>query len=493
MSEIAVLAEDENKIKSSVRAGFPFTIVSCALPPATETRIARAIASFLRLAGREDLQNYIEYCVRELSVNAKKANTKRVYFIEKGLDINDSADYALGMRTFKTDTLGSMPRYLRLQKDAGLYVKIRLQCRLDAVQIEVCNNAAASRVEMERVRARIAVSREADDFGEVLGRSLDNTEGAGLGLAVLVLILRRLGLGDGSFDLSSTEKETSARIVIPFEEAALARVRRICADAAAQTDSLPHFPDSLTGLRQTLCTLQSGGTDITDAAVKISADPVMTADLIRLANSAADTKAARIGSVPSAARIVGPDGLRSLFEDGAARALPEKYAELLRQPLLHCRETAHYAFNLALNFFGDAAFAEDAYLGGLLHDIGKVVFADEGRGFFAETGVPDHVFEEVRAGMNHAEVGALLAEKWNFPAKLVSAVRFHHTPALAPDRYRPLADAVHLADVFSVMAAGMAVFEQADSASLARFGITARAQAEKLIKTFSFSFNRRKI
>jgi HD-like signal output (HDOD) protein len=160
----------------------------------------------------------------------------------------------------------------------------------------------------------------------------------------------------------------------------------------------------------------------------------------------------------------------------------------MRKLRLHCRKAAYYAFNLGLNFFDDARFAEDAYLGGLLHDIGKFVFADASSGFYADGDVHDPVFEDVRAGLNHAEIGALLAEKWNFPVHLAAAVRFHHTPDLAPEAYRTLADTVHLADVFCGMEAGTAVFEQADSSSLARLGITKKPQAEELVRTFSSGF-----
>ena len=64
--------------------------------------------------------------------NAKKANTKRVYFKEKCLDINDDVQYEEGMSTFKVDTLSNINHYLELQKQAGLYIKFLLQIRNDS-------------------------------------------------------------------------------------------------------------------------------------------------------------------------------------------------------------------------------------------------------------------------------------------------------------------------------------------------------------------------
>ena len=50
-------------------------------------------------------------------MNAKKANTKRVYFMEKGLDLNNDKDYELGMKTFKQETFDNIQYYLQKQKE----------------------------------------------------------------------------------------------------------------------------------------------------------------------------------------------------------------------------------------------------------------------------------------------------------------------------------------------------------------------------------------
>ncbi len=81
---------------------------------------------------------------------------------------------------------------------------------------------------------------------------------------------------------------------------------------------------------------------------------------------------------------------------------------------------------------------EEAYICGLLHDIGKL-FLDQ----FVLDDYPkivDYVqryqmqlwqVEEKLIGIDHARVGGLIAERWNFPAPLVDAIRFHHAPSFA--------------------------------------------------------------
>jgi len=82
--------------------------------------------------------------------------------------------------------------------------------------------------------------------------------------------------------------------------------------------------------------------------------------------------------------------------------------------------------------------SEEAYVSGLLHDIGKLlldqfVLADyvEIVGLIQKNHLPLWQVEEKRIGINHAMVGGLVAEKWKFPTVLVDTIQFHHNPSLA--------------------------------------------------------------
>lgn len=96
---------------------------------------------------------------------------------------------------------------------------------------------------------------------------------------------------------------------------------------------------------------------------------------------------------------------------------------------------------------------DEAYLGGLLHDIGKLVLAQHFKvewDQLLEMGATfdlDLVKTEERLfGMNHAQVGGELATKWELPACLIEAIRYHHLPLLATE-WAELAAIVHLANI----------------------------------------------
>jgi putative nucleotidyltransferase with HDIG domain len=81
---------------------------------------------------------------------------------------------------------------------------------------------------------------------------------------------------------------------------------------------------------------------------------------------------------------------------------------------------------------------EDAYLSSLLHDMGKLVLDEYVLKDYSviifyvhQSRLPLWQVEERLIGIDHARVGGLMAEHWNFPVQLVDAIRFHHTPSLA--------------------------------------------------------------
>ena len=58
--------------------------------------------------------------------------------------------------------------------------------------------------------------------------------------------------------------------------------------------------------------------------------------------------------------------------------------------------------------------------------------------------------EREMLGMDHAEIGAKLAEEWNMPAEITAAIRYHHEPDKASD-FNHIVDTVHVADIIALM------------------------------------------
>lgn len=95
----------------------------------------------------------------------------------------------------------------------------------------------------------------------------------------------------------------------------------------------------------------------------------------------------------------------------------------------------------------------EAFMSGVLHDIGRLLFvrmdAERYERFYdAGQSVIDLDKETQWFGVDHQQIGQALADKWNFPAKIVNCIAYHHNPEESPNFSKMLA-AIHIADLTS--------------------------------------------
>jgi hypothetical protein len=205
---------DERKVNMAIERKVPLVMTTYTLPRKVEKYIEKVVTIFLSRIRQENLKDHVAYCVQELIVNAKKANTKRIYFIEKGLDLSDPEDYRTGMETFKEDTLKNITYYLELQKKQGLYIKLIIQITNDGVAFEVRNNVAITDAELIRIYERLIWARKFSSVEDALSH-IDYSEGAGLGIIFLVMTMKKLGIGEECFEILKDNRETVAKLFIP--------------------------------------------------------------------------------------------------------------------------------------------------------------------------------------------------------------------------------------------------------------------------------------
>jgi putative nucleotidyltransferase with HDIG domain len=492
MAAVKELVVDEAKVKKAIQSGIPLTITTFTLPHEIEVYIEQIITVFLTQLQQEKLKDYVVYCVQELAVNAKKANTKRVYFMERGLDLANPNDYKDGMAGFKENTLGNIAHYLQLQKEKGLYIRLILQIKNNIINVEIRNNVAVTKTELIRIHDKLARSRQYNSLDEAMSQVLDDSEGAGLGLVILVLMLKRMGLDEDCFDILGTDKETIARLVIPLEKTRLENLSALSRTIVDNINSLPQFPENILMVQKLIADPKS---EMADIARQISMDPALTADLLKIVNSAQYMLSKKVDSISEAVKMVGIRGIKNLlFSYGTQKILGDDSTDK-KNLWEHSYKTAFFAYNLVKNFRRDRNLLDDAYVGGILHDMGKIVFSNihpellnKIKGFVSDRRMPASTLEDLSAGMNHAEIGALIAEKWNFPENLVSTIRCHHDPASAPKEHKDIVDTIYLANMFCELENGGIIFDQIDPAVLSNFGINSKKQVEVLLEKFTSGF-----
>ncbi|MCQ2611780.1 MAG: HDOD domain-containing protein [Treponema sp.] len=487
---------DRSKIQKAIKSGIPLTITTYTLPHEMEVYMGDVLRVFLEELDQGHMIEFLTYCLNELMTNAKKANTKRVYFKKKKLDITKQEDYDLGMKTFKEDTLNDIHYYLSLQKDAGLYVKLVLQVRNNKIRIDIRNNSALTIFEYKRIHDKLSRVQQYTSVEEALSQVLDDSEGAGLGLIIMILMLEKIGLTEENFQTLCENGETITRIILPLSEKTQKQISLISEEFVRIIDNLPQFPENITEINRLISDPESKMSDI---AAQISNDVALTGELLKMVNSAAFALSSPCHSITDAVKLVGLRGIKNmLFSIGSMQTFKEAGGN--REELwTHAYQVAFYSYNLARNFFSkDRAVVEDAYVCGLLHDMGKIIF-ETSRGGESEQkilaicesrGISADLFERLVAGVNHGAIGAAIAEKWNFPEVITNVIRYHHSPEDVKANIRTLTCVVYLADLLTYYQTGEVAYYQIDQEVLDLFKISNEDQLQKVSDVLKKSFKK---
>ncbi len=221
----------------------------------------------------------------------------------------------------------------------------------------------------------------------------------------------------------------------------------------SRIETLPPSPALLPKLAQTLGDVDK--TDVHEIVDIILFDSALTAKLLQIANSAYFGTSNAIANVGDAVSRLGYDTVfvvaASISGESFMRTTPGSGFDVI---LLwkHSVTTAFSAQHIAQASELDGNLA---FTAGLLHDLGKLVFAETyGKNYtnmFSPTkrGASSLVeWEMDHYGCNHADVGATLLENWKLPKMLVDSVKYHHNFSAAGEN-APLAACVCLGNALS--------------------------------------------
>ena len=213
-----------------------------------------------------------------------------------------------------------------------------------------------------------------------------------------------------------------------------------------QPNALPSAPKVV---RQLMATFDQEDVDLLRAAALIESDPVLTAKLIKTANSAFFGLHRSVTNAREAMNMMGLIKVRALvigaaLGDGFHRLGGVNLSQFWRYSLNSANLSRYIALPIRID-------ESTAFTAGLVHGIGELVM---------HAGMPEAMIDLDRSipmldlkraraerglfGYSYAEVGAALAREWKFPKKMINAIE-HQVAPFDNDVYEPIAGVIHIA------------------------------------------------
>lgn len=213
---------------------------------------------------------------------------------------------------------------------------------------------------------------------------------------------------------------------------------------------------------QILNTIQDKDSSLTDLEKIIAADPALTSKLLRIANSAFYSLPYEIGNVSRALSILGTNVIKNIaLSFVIAGDLRDKTESSLNLDYFWRRSvTAAVAAELVMGLLHEKN--EDIFVTALLQDIGVLImYLSREKEYSAalqqcmvdgETNLIQ--LEKEIYQFDHQQLSWTLLKTWGIPESIVEAVRYHHQPDSAPEKYRKTCSVLYVANLLSTIYSG---------------------------------------
>ena len=219
----------------------------------------------------------------------------------------------------------------------------------------------------------------------------------------------------------------------------------------SKLDDIPTIPVVVTRAIQVINDPRSGAKDLTDLIMN---DQILAAKILKVANSAYYGLPSKINNLNRAITLIGFDEIKRMITPiillDTFKSFKQTEYFSSTDFWVHSLAVAG-ACEILVEKINKPLDIGEARVVGLLHDIGRMIMVEIAPTEFEKTmktverGATVLDAESAIIGQNHAEVGALVIEKWGLPESISTIIRYHHNSENAPNNFY-LAEVVSVAD-----------------------------------------------
>ncbi|MDR2733110.1 MAG: HDOD domain-containing protein [Spirochaetota bacterium] len=223
-------------------------------------------------------------------------------------------------------------------------------------------------------------------------------------------------------------------------------------------DSMPSLPITVAKITEITKNPSSTPADLNKV---ITLDPVLTAKVLKLVNSAYYGISNGVTSIVKAIILLGLNTIKNLAVSTAILGTMKTKGKTSTLDMdgfwRHCLAVGVTSRSIAVKIGIDPKLREEFFIAGMLHDIGKIVINEHFAAQYLQIiqsadSKRVSLWKEESAvfDIDHAGTGKLIADKWSLTQSLAEVISFHHRPLESSQENRTLVTAVAAADMFCV-------------------------------------------
>ncbi len=300
-------------------------------------------------------------------------------------------------------------------------------------------------------------------------------------------MLKKMGLDERAYEIKLIDSCTVNRVTVPRNLELQKQAEPLTKAIIEYINEIPQFPENIMQIQNEI---NNPDSTMLDIARLISSDVGLATDLLKTVNSVSFGLARPCMDIAEAVKLVGLRGIRNLlYSVGTAQILGASEEEQ-KEIWANAYKLAFYSLNVA-KITGDKKIVENAYVCGLMHDLGKIILQLMYPELMlrlaeiqAEKNIAPQVMDMLMSGLQQAEIGSAIAEKWNFPEAIITTIKYQNDFENAPKEYEGLVKTVAFSNFMLNFCQGYLDYYQIPGELLKRFKISSEEQLKSLCSRF---------
>ena len=221
MEQAMTVGMTSSDVADLVKMGKRIRVEAYSVSDSVEKKVKDILAAYLEGTGCEEIHASLYTVIKELLINAVKANFKNIYFENYKTAKCDKSllSYEIALKVFNLElTRDKAVHFEKRARAENVSARVVFSNAGGNLSVDIANPVAMTDIEIANVQKKLSFAKQCTNISEYFLTEEEDPhkEGAGLGLILVVMVVKSLGLHQADFVIESRSAGTSARFTVPL-------------------------------------------------------------------------------------------------------------------------------------------------------------------------------------------------------------------------------------------------------------------------------------